>query len=149
MRIKIKKNTQPEQKLKNTVDQRDGPGGEAWLSDAVQEEEAASLLSYSKSFGFRLKRAFFFFNICNTQPSSSHTSPKKWSKWFQMSSMAAQVFSFHPTKYCTGATAAGTSVHITSAVQLDATLCFCINESYHWAIIKITSINSIQKSISL
>lgn len=43
-----------EQKLKDTVDERDEPGGEAWL-----KEEAASLISY-KSFGFRLKRAFFF-----------------------------------------------------------------------------------------
>lgn len=27
--------------------------------------------------------------------------------------LAAQIFSFHPTKYCTGATAAGMCVHIT------------------------------------
>lgn len=40
------------------------------------EEEAANLLSYSKSFGFRLKRAFFL-NTHKTEPSSSHTSKKK------------------------------------------------------------------------
>lgn len=56
MRIKKKENRQSEQKLRNTVDQRDEPGGEARLEE---EEEAASLLSYSKSFGFRLKRASF------------------------------------------------------------------------------------------
>lgn len=30
--------------------------------------------------------------------------------------LAAQIFSFHPTKYCTDATAAGMCVHIISAV---------------------------------
>lgn len=35
--------------------------------------------------------------------------------------LAAQIFSSHPTKYCTGATAAGMCVHITSAVELDVT----------------------------
>lgn len=92
--------------------------------------EAASLLSYKQIIWFRLKRAVY---IHNTQLFSVNFKKKQVTESVRL---AAQIFSFYPTKYCTGATA-GICVDITSAANLDGTYTgdFCsfyfINESYH------------------
>lgn len=75
------------------------------------------MLSSSKSFGFRLKRAFLHPQYITELFSYKSKKEKEKKEASDLNvQLAAQIFSFHPTKYCTGATAAGMCVHITSAV---------------------------------